>query len=191
MMCQSTLPGPTDANGPMSPSNIGLGLGGKVSYSSPTECPAADAKEVGVENPAEEATAIRLKKSSIAHVACQYASEYRPPPSCRRCHRHVWHKAVNQRERVYELMDHRKAHHQPLALHDAGNPPGSFFASVDTQPARGNRSWQGIDPGSRLPPTNICDHFLRKAPLRWAWGRRRRRRFSPAATNSSCPPKPS
>ena len=52
------------------------------------------------------------------------------------------------------------------------NPPGSFFASVDTQPARGNRGLQGIDPGFRLPPTNICGHFLRKAPFCWALSKR-------------------
>jgi hypothetical protein len=40
------------------------------------------------------------------------------------------------------------------------------------QPASGNRSWQGIDPGFRLPPTNICDHFLRKAPFCWALSKR-------------------
>jgi len=47
----------------------------------------------------------------------------------------------------------------------AVNPPGSFFASVDIQPARGTRNLQGIDPGFQLPPTNICGHFLRKAPF--------------------------
>ena len=45
------------------------------------------------------------------------------------------------------------------------NPPGSCFASVDTQPARGIRGWQAIDPGFRLPPTDLCGHFPRKAPL--------------------------
>jgi hypothetical protein len=39
------------------------------------------------------------------------------------------------------------------------NPPWSCFASVDTRPARGNCGLQGIDPGFRLPPTNICGHF--------------------------------
>jgi hypothetical protein len=52
------------------------------------------------------------------------------------------------------------------------NPLGAFFASVDTQPAHGNRGWQVIDPGFRLPPTNICDHFLRKAPFCWALSKR-------------------
>ena len=55
------------------------------------------------------------------------------------------------------------------------NPPWSFFASVDTQPARGNRALQGIDPGFRLPPTNICGHFLRKAPFCWALSKRHSR----------------
>ena len=54
-------------------------------------------------------------------------------------------------------------------LRGGRNPPGSFFASVDTQPARGNRGWQGIDPGFRLPPTNLCGHFLRKAPFCWPY----------------------
>ena len=52
------------------------------------------------------------------------------------------------------------------------NPPGSFFVSVDTQPAHGNRGFQGMDPDSRLPPTNISGHFLRKAPFCWALSKR-------------------
>jgi hypothetical protein len=31
---------------------------------------------------------------------------------------------------------------------------------------------QGIDPGFRLPPTNICGQFLRKAPFGWALSKR-------------------
>ena len=31
-----------------------------------------------------------------------------------------------------------------------------------------NRGLRGIGPGFRLPPTNICGHFLRKAPFCWA-----------------------
>src|ERR1019366_6219020 len=43
---------------------------------------------------------------------------------------------------------------------------------MDIQPARGNRGGQGIDPGFRLPPINICGHFLRKAPFHWALAKR-------------------
>jgi len=47
---------------------------------------------------------------------------------------------------------------------DGRNPPWAFFASVDTQPADGKHGL-GMDPGFRLPPTSLCGHFLRKAPL--------------------------
>jgi hypothetical protein len=57
-------------------------------------------------------------------------------------------------------------------LRGGRNPPWSFFASVDTQPARGNRGLQGIDPGFRLLPTNICGHFLSKTPFCWALSKR-------------------
>src|ERR1035441_9886157 len=43
-----------------------------------------------------------------------------------------------------------------------GRPPWSFFASVDTQPARGNRGLRGIDPDFRLP----TDQHLRPFPAK-------------------------
>ena len=49
-------------------------LTGKGSSSSSTERPAADAKEVGMGNPAEETTATEHKKSPIAIATCQPAS---------------------------------------------------------------------------------------------------------------------
>ena len=74
MMYRSTMPGSTEGNWLTSPAKSRLPLGSKVSYSSSTERPAADAKEVGMGNPAEETTATGLKKSSIALAACQQAS---------------------------------------------------------------------------------------------------------------------
>jgi hypothetical protein len=53
-----------------------------------------------------------------------------------------------------------------------GGVEGGIARPMDTQPACGNRGWQGIDPGFRLPPTNICGHFLRKAPFCWALSKR-------------------
>jgi hypothetical protein len=53
-----------------------------------------------------------------------------------------------------------------------GGVEGDIARPMDAQPACGNRGWQGIDPGFRLPPTNICGHFLRKAPFCWALSKR-------------------